>query len=79
MQWDSLKGRANLLYALTYVKVETLIFKYVFKNNVKSVYLLLPDLIYVFKIGANFVILASFNFIYIIYGLFQGHIQTPPF
>ena len=32
-----------MLYMLTYVKVEMLIFKYVVKNNIKNVYLLLPD------------------------------------
>ena len=35
------RGSANFRYSLTYIKVEMLVFKYVFKNNVKNVYLLL--------------------------------------
>ena len=30
-------------YTLTNIKVETLVFKYIVKNNIKNVYLLLPD------------------------------------
>ena len=60
------------------VKVETLIFKDIFKNYVKNVYLLWLDTmrgpcsrqksLRLFKLEANYVIVARFNFIHFIYG-----------
>ena len=64
---QSFNGSANLRFTLTYVKVETLILKCIFKNNIKK-NVLLQGLLHGSSPlpGSDYVIIASFNFIIII-------------